>query len=84
MSSLCLFLGSSLLCKVILKGKESYIIAVQCSCWKRDVGNEIVLQLKAGTQVHSCCVAWMVTTSNFTRQLRRRGSLNIGGGTLVI
>ncbi|WP_231860498.1 MULTISPECIES: hypothetical protein [Paenibacillus] len=44
----------------------------------------MVLQLKAGTQVHSCCVAWMVTTSNFTRQLRRRGSLNIGGGTLVI
>nr|WP_233903910.1 hypothetical protein [Paenibacillus polymyxa] len=35
----------------------------------------MVLQLKAGKQVHSCCVAWMVTTSNFTRQLRRRGSL---------
>ncbi|UQQ34074.1 restriction endonuclease [Paenibacillus polymyxa] len=50
-------------------------IPVQCKCWKCDVGNEIVLQLKAGTQVHSCCVAWMVTTSNFTRQLRRRGSL---------
>ncbi|WP_418028040.1 restriction endonuclease [Paenibacillus sp. JJ1722] len=76
MSSLRLFLGSSLLRKVILKGKESYKIAVQCKCWKCDVENGILLQLKAGKQVHSCCVAWMVTTSNFTRQQ--------GAGELVI
>ncbi|MEK5142133.1 restriction endonuclease [Paenibacillus sp. FSL M7-0134] len=60
----------------MLKGKESYKIAVQCKCWKRDVENDIVLQLKAGKQVHSCCVAWMVTTSNFTRHQ--------GAGELVI
>nr|WP_263364535.1 restriction endonuclease [Paenibacillus polymyxa] len=47
-------------------------MAVQCKCWKRDVENHIELQLKAGKQLHSCCVAWVVTTSNFTRQLRRR------------
>ncbi|MDH2333886.1 restriction endonuclease [Paenibacillus peoriae] len=51
-------------------------MAVQCKCWKRDVENGILLQLKAGKQVHSCCVAWMVTTSNFTRQQ--------GAGELVI
>ncbi len=33
---------------LILKGKEGYKIAVQCKRWKQDVGNDIVLRLKAG------------------------------------
>ncbi|WP_127589294.1 restriction endonuclease [Paenibacillus koleovorans] len=51
---------------LILKGKEGYKIAVQCKRWKQDVGNDIVLRLKAGKQVHGCYDAWIVTTSNFT------------------
>ncbi|WP_252508842.1 hypothetical protein [Paenibacillus peoriae] len=42
----------------------------------------MVLQLKADKQLHSCCDAWVVTTSNFTRQLRRRGSLKYRRGNL--
>ncbi|PPQ49048.1 hypothetical protein C5G87_09890 [Paenibacillus peoriae] len=57
-------------------------MAVQCKCWKRYVENHIVLQLKADKQLHSCCDAWVVTTSNFTRQLRRRGSLKYRRGNL--
>ncbi|MEK3714045.1 restriction endonuclease [Paenibacillus sp. FSL R7-0333] len=52
---------------LILKGKEGYKIAVQCKRWKQDVGNDIVLRLKAGKQVHGCYDAWIVTTSNFTK-----------------
>lgn len=52
---------------LILKGKEGYKIAVQCKRWKQSVGNDIVLRLKAGKQVHGCYDAWIVTTSNYTR-----------------
>ncbi|WP_234489497.1 restriction endonuclease [Paenibacillus sp. S28] len=56
---------------LILLGKEGYKIAVQCKRWKKDVGNNTVLRLKAGKQVHGCYDAWIVTTSNFTRDARR-------------
>ncbi|PNQ84217.1 restriction endonuclease [Paenibacillus polymyxa] len=63
---------------LILKGKEGYKIAVQCKRWKRDVGNDIVLRLKAGKQVHGCYDAWIVTTSNFTRAAKEAAErLNI-------
>jgi restriction system protein len=63
---------------LILKGKEGYKIAVQCKRWKKDVGNDIVLRLKAGKQVHGCYDAWIVTTSNFTRAAKEAAeSLNI-------
>ncbi|WP_090738582.1 restriction endonuclease [Paenibacillus sp. Mc5Re-14] len=63
---------------LILKGKEGYKIAVQCKRWKRDVGNDIVLRLKAGKQVHGCYDAWIVTTSNFTKAAKEAAdSLNI-------
>ncbi|THF73856.1 restriction endonuclease [Cohnella fermenti] len=63
---------------LILKGKEGYKIAVQCKRWKRDVGNDIVLRLKAGKQVHGCYDAWIVTTSNFTRSAKEAAErLNI-------
>jgi len=52
---------------LILKGKEGYKIAVQCKRWKKNVGNDIVLRLKAGKQVHGCLDAWIVTTSYFTK-----------------
>jgi restriction system protein len=64
--------------ELILKGKEGYKIAVQCKRWKKDVGNDIVLRLKAGKQVHGCYDAWIVTTSNFTRAAKEAAeSLNI-------
>lgn len=56
---------------LILRGKEGYKIAVQCKRWKRNVGNDIVLRVKAGKQVHGCYDAWIVTTSNFTKDARR-------------
>ncbi|WP_194541028.1 restriction endonuclease [Paenibacillus sp. JZ16] len=56
---------------LILRGKEGYKIAVQCKRWKQNVGNDIVLRLKAGKQVHGCYDAWVVTTSNFTKDARR-------------
>lgn len=56
---------------LILRGKEGYKIAVQCKRWKQNVGNDIVLRLKAGKQVHGCYDAWIVTTSNFTNAARR-------------
>ncbi|MEO3947889.1 restriction endonuclease [Gorillibacterium sp. CAU 1737] len=63
---------------LILKGKEGYKIAVQCKRWKQDVGNDIVLRLKAGKQVHGCYDAWIVTTSNFTKAAREAAErLNI-------
>lgn len=63
---------------LILRGKEGYKIAVQCKCWKQNVGNDIVLRLKAGKQVHGCYDAWVVTTSNFTVKAREAAeSLNI-------
>jgi Predicted endonuclease distantly related to archaeal Holliday junction resolvase and Mrr-like restriction enzymes len=63
---------------LILKGKEGYKIAVQCKRWKRDVGNDIVLRLKAGKQVHGCYDAWIVTTSNFTKAAKEAAErLNI-------
>lgn len=52
---------------LILKGKEGYKIAVQCKRWKRSVGNDIVLRLKAGKQVHGCYDAWIITISHFTK-----------------
>lgn len=52
---------------LILKGKEGYKIAVQCKRWKQDVGNDIVLRLKAGKQIYGCYDAWIITTSNFTK-----------------
>ncbi|MGG1660913.1 restriction endonuclease [Brevibacillus sp. NRS-1366] len=52
---------------LILKGKEGYKIAVQCKRWKGSVGNDIVLRLKAGKQVHGCYDAWIITTSHFTK-----------------
>jgi restriction system protein len=55
---------------LILKGKEGYKIAVQCKRWKQDVGNDIVLRLKAGKQIYGCYDAWIVTTSNFTKAAR--------------
>ncbi|MGG1650069.1 restriction endonuclease [Paenibacillus sp. NRS-1780] len=60
---------------MILKGKEGYKIAVQCKRWKRDVGNDIVLRLKAGKQVHGCYDAWIVTTSNFTRAAKEAADM---------
>ncbi|OAB48016.1 restriction endonuclease [Paenibacillus antarcticus] len=63
---------------LILRGKEGYKIAVQCKRWKQNVGNDIVLRLKAGKQVHGCYDAWVVTTSNFTVKAREAAeSLNI-------
>ncbi|MFB9330648.1 restriction endonuclease [Paenibacillus aurantiacus] len=63
---------------LILKGKEGYKIAVQCKRWKRDVGNDIILRLKAGKQVHGCYDAWIVTTSNFTKAAKEAAErLNI-------
>lgn len=63
---------------LVLKGKEGYKIAVQCKRWKQDVGNDIVLRLKAGKQVHGCYDAWIVTTSNFTKAAREAAErLNI-------
>ncbi|MEC0227359.1 restriction endonuclease [Paenibacillus alba] len=63
---------------LIIKGKEGYKIAVQCKRWKRDVGNDIVLRLKAGKQVHGCYDAWIVTTSNYTRAAKEAAEkLNI-------
>jgi restriction system protein len=63
---------------LILQGKEGYKIAVQCKRWKRDAGNDIVLRLKAGKQVHGCYDAWIVTTSNFTKAAREAAEkLNI-------
>ncbi|WP_440961856.1 restriction endonuclease [Paenibacillus nitricinens] len=63
---------------LILKGKEGYKIAVQCKRWKKDVGNDIVLRLKAGKQVHGCYDAWIVTTSNFTKHAKEAADrLNI-------
>ncbi|WP_241236250.1 restriction endonuclease [Brevibacillus marinus] len=53
-----------------MKGKEGYKIAVQCKRWKRDVGNDIVLRLKAGKQIYGCYDAWIITTSNFTKAAR--------------
>lgn len=63
---------------LILKGKEGDKIAVQCKRWKQDVGNDIVLRLKAGKQVHGCYDAWIVTTSNFTKAAKEAADkLNI-------
>ncbi|WP_166245291.1 restriction endonuclease [Paenibacillus turpanensis] len=63
---------------LILKGKEGYKIAVQCKRWKQDVGNDIVLRLKSGKQVHGCYDAWIVTTSNFTKSAKEAAEkLNI-------
>jgi len=63
---------------LILKGKEGYKIAVQCKRWTRDVGNDIVLRLKAGKQVHGCYDAWIVATSNFTKAAKEAAErLNI-------
>lgn len=63
---------------LILKGKEGYKIAVQCKRWKQDVGNDIVLRLKSGKQVHGCYDAWIVTTSNFTKAAKEAADkLNI-------
>ncbi len=63
---------------LIIQGKEGYKIAVQCKRWKRDVGNDIVLRLKSGKQVHGCYDAWIVTTSNFTRAAKEAAErLNI-------
>lgn len=63
---------------LILKGKDGYKIAVQCKRWKKDVGNDIVLRLKAGKQVHGCYDAWIVTTSYFTKAAEEAASrLNI-------
>jgi restriction system protein len=55
---------------LILKGKEGYKIAVQCKRWKKNVGNDTVLRLKAGKQVHGCYDAWIVTTSNYTKSAK--------------
>lgn len=52
---------------LILKGKQGYKITVQCNRWKKNVGNDIVLRLKAGKQFHGCIDAWIITTSYFTR-----------------
>ena len=55
---------------LILKDKKGYKIAVQCKRWKKDVGNDIVLRLKAGKQIYGCHDAWIITTSNFTSAAR--------------
>lgn len=63
---------------LIHKGKEGYKVAVQCKRWKQDVGNDIVLRLKAGKQVHGCYDAWIVTTSNFMKSAKEAADkLNI-------
>ncbi|WP_134703800.1 restriction endonuclease [Ammoniphilus sp. YIM 78166] len=63
---------------LILRDKKGYTIAVQCKRWKQDVGNDIVLRLKAGKQVHKCYDAWIVTTSHFTKSAQEAAkALNI-------
>lgn len=63
---------------LILKDKKGMKIAVQCKRWKKDVGNDIVLRLKAGKQVHGCYDAWVVTTSHFTKAAKEAAErLNI-------
>ncbi|WJQ82599.1 restriction endonuclease [Brevibacillus brevis] len=52
---------------MILQDKKGYKIAVQCKRWKKNVGNDIVLRLKAGKQIYGCYDAWIVTTSHFTK-----------------
>ncbi|USG64793.1 restriction endonuclease [Brevibacillus ruminantium] len=52
---------------LILQDKKGYKIAVQCKRWKKNVGNDVVLRLKAGKQVYGCYDAWIVTTSHFTK-----------------
>lgn len=52
---------------LIMEGKEGYKIAVQCKRWKNNVGNDIVLRLKAGKQFHGCYDGWIITTSHFTK-----------------
>lgn len=55
---------------ILSGGKEGYKIAVQCKRWKQNVGNDIVLRLKAGKQIYGCIDAWIVTTSNFTAKAK--------------
>ncbi|MEJ8548524.1 restriction endonuclease [Brevibacillus borstelensis] len=63
---------------LILQDKNGYKIAVQCKRWKKNVGNDIVLRLKAGKQVYGCYDAWIVTTSHFTKTaIKIAGPLNI-------
>ncbi len=63
---------------LIMKGKEGYKIAVQCKRWKGNVGNDIVLRLKAGKQFHGCYDAWIITTSFFTKDAQKAAEkLNI-------
>lgn len=63
---------------LILTDRKGMKIAVQCKRWKRDVGNDIVLRLKAGKQVHGCYDAWVVTTSHFTKAAKEAADrLNI-------
>lgn len=63
---------------LILQDKKGYKIAVQCKRWKKNVGNDIVLRLKAGKQVYGCYDAWIVTTSHFTKAaIEAAGALNI-------
>ncbi|MEK4339368.1 restriction endonuclease [Brevibacillus sp. FSL K6-6036] len=63
---------------LILQDKKGYKIAVQCKRWKKNVGNDIVLRLKAGKQVYGCYDAWIVTTSHFTKTaIEIAGPLNI-------
>jgi len=52
---------------LILIDKDGYKIAVQCKRWKKDVGNDIVLRIKAGKQIYGCHDAWIITTSHFTK-----------------
>lgn len=55
---------------ILSGGKEGYKIAVQCKRWKQNVGNDIVLRLKAGKQIYGCIDAWIVTTSDFTAKAK--------------
>lgn len=63
---------------LILIDKKGFKIAVQCKRWKKNVGNDIILRLKAGKQIHNCYDAWVVTTSYFTKAaMEAANKLNI-------
>jgi len=51
---------------LIMIGTDGFKIAVQCKRWKNNVGNDTVLRLKSGKQVHGCYDAWLITTAFFT------------------
>lgn len=64
---------------ILTDPKEKYKIAVQCKHWKtKNVGNDVILRLSAGSRVHKCLKAWCITTSNYTKDAKEAAEgLNI-------